>query len=264
MMLFASTCNQPLRLKEALEPVRGTLVAKAPVARWGLAYVQSGEVLLSRSPRQSETDVDLYSAVAEVASDYVVAHAVRPGAPEAEWAGTANTQPFRFRRWMLAQQGSIGHYAQVAPQLLEQVPDYMRRNVKGRTPAELFFHVFLAMLHDLGSVDDPNLPITTTRRAIAAALGLVLDRVTKAGGGETPGNLVVSNGRSMLAVRLGGPMYTRRLTVLGPRGERDESFRGVMVLSTDTPPGEGFEEVPQRSGLAIGRDLRTDIAVLEG
>ena len=264
MMLFASTCNQPLRLKEALEPVRSTLLAKAPVARWGLAYVHSGEVLLSRSPRQSDVDVDLFAAVAEIASDYVIAHAVAPGMPETEWAGTTNTQPFRFRRWMFAQEGTIGHYLQVAPQLMEQVPDYMRRNVKGRTPAELFFHVFLAMLHDLGSVDDSNLPIATTRRAVAAALAIVLDRVTKAGGGEVPGNLVVSNGRSMLAVRLGGPMYTRRLTVLGPRGDRDESFRGVMVISGAAHPGEGFEEVPLRSGIAIGRDLRSDIAPLDG
>jgi predicted glutamine amidotransferase len=263
MTLFACTCNQPQRLSQALEPLRTHLVARQPVARWGLAYVQSGEVLLSRSPRAGEGDVDLFAAAGALPSDYVLGHALKAGEPETQWSGTDNTQPFRFRRWMFAQQGTIGRYEETAATLLEHVPDFMRRNIKGRTPGELFFHVFLSMLHDLGSVDDPNLPVATTRRALTATLALVLDRVTKAGGGETPGNLVLCNSRSMVAARLTTPLYLRRLTVPGVRSEKDETFRGVLVLSTGEPPGEGFEEIPQRSAVTIGRDLRTDIVPLD-
>ena len=51
----------------------------------------------------------------------------------------------------------------VGARLAEHVPEYLRRNLKGRTPAELVFHVFLAMLHDEGSIDDPNLPLAGVR-----------------------------------------------------------------------------------------------------
>jgi len=54
---------------------------------------------------------------------------------------------------------------EIGPRLLEHVPEYLRRNLKGRTPAELIFHIFLAMLHDEGNIDDPNLPTQATRRA---------------------------------------------------------------------------------------------------
>ena len=53
MTLFACMCNQPQRLAEALGPVRPVLVAPPPIARWGLAYAQSGDVLLVRTPKAS-------------------------------------------------------------------------------------------------------------------------------------------------------------------------------------------------------------------
>ena len=59
--LFGCICNQPQRLDEALESVRGMLVAAPPVARWGLGYVHSGEVLLTLHPRQAAGEVAFHS-----------------------------------------------------------------------------------------------------------------------------------------------------------------------------------------------------------
>jgi glutamine amidotransferase len=257
--LFGCICNQPQRVGEALAPVRSLLVAAPPVARWGLAYVQSSEVLLSRTPRSSEDPVDFFEAVEQAPSDYVIGHA----SPADGLHGNANTQPFRFRRWMFAMEGVADQDQSVAPQLLEHVPEYLRRNIKGKTLAEHVFHVLLSFLHDAGALDDPHLDTHASRRALRDAFALVYGELTKIGGGRTSlGNAIVSNSRSMLALRLDAPLYLRRLKV--PVSKRDtETFKGVLALSTAADPGEGFEEIPPRSVLCVGRDIRTDIASID-
>src|SRR5579862_352748 len=173
MTLFATMCNQPQRLAEALAPARALLVAAPPVARWGVGYVQGGEVLLARTPRAQATPVDLYAALAETPSDCVIGQAMTgdgagPGGP----GGTDNTPPFRFRRWMYAQE-STARVEDVWPQLIERLPDFVKRNMRGRSGAEVTFHVMLAMLHDQSGLDESNLPLATTRRTLGAALALV-------------------------------------------------------------------------------------------
>lgn len=267
MKFFACMCNQPQRLAAALAPVRGVLVAQPPVSRWGLGYIHSGDVLLVRTPKASTAPVDLASPLDELRTDCAIAQAVRDtgSAP----SGTDNTPPFRFRRWLFAQTPT--NLEAVAPRLLEHVPEYLRRNMRGRTSAELVFHVFLAMLHDEGNIDDPNLSTAAQRRALAATVRLVigeLDKVAKAT--DTPidtalalGNIALTNGRSMLLANLSEPLRLRRLTVNNDRGEKDEAFRGVLLVSGgDGDPKDGFEDVPPQRAVMISRDLQISFADL--
>jgi glutamine amidotransferase len=256
MKLFATMCNQPQRLAAALAPVRASLIAPAPVSRWGFGYTSGGDVLLVRTPKSSNRPIDLAGPLAEIATDCAIAIAVRDD--RAGQGGTDNTPPFRFRRWMFACTGlaSSPDLDDITPKLLEHVPDYLRRNLKGRTPGELLFHVFLAMLHDEGSVDDPNLPPAATRRALAATrrlLGLELDRAGKPM--QTMGVVALSNGRSMVVARMGDePLRLRRLWVTDERNERDATFRGVLLVSGEAA-GDGFEEVPAERAVLVSRDL---------
>jgi hypothetical protein len=150
-----------------------------------------------------------------------------------------------------------------ASRLLEHVPEYLRRNIKGRTGAELVFHVFLAMLHDEGAVDDPNVPVASTRRALAATLKLVAGEVAKTSPGAQLGNVALSNGRSMVLARLDEPLRLRRLWVTGERGERDDTFRGVLLVSGgDGDPRDGFEDVPAQHAVLVTRDLQVSLADL--
>src|SRR5690349_4087461 len=276
MKLFACICNQPQRLSVALAPVRAALIAQPPVSRWGLGYIQGGDVLLVRTPKASTVPVDLAGPLtAEIKTDCVIAQAVRDSGPSA--GGTDNTPPFRFRRWMYAQSGLDSQLFadggeprpedavdDIGPRLLAHIPEYLRRNLKGRTPAELTFHVFLAMLHDEGNIDDPNLPPASTRRALAATLRLVAAELAKAGKAEAAlGNVALSNGRSMVVAHLDEPLRLRRLWVTGERGERDESFRGYLLVSGgDGDPKDGFEDVPPHRSVLISRDLQVSFADL--
>jgi hypothetical protein len=221
-------------------------------------------VLLARTPRASHTPVDLYAALAEAPSDCVIGQAVT----EASVApgGNDNTPPFRFRRWMYAQQ-TTARIDEVWSAVVDRLPDFVKRNIRGRTAGEVTFHVMLAMLHDQGALDEANLALATTRRTLGAALALVSSELTKAGTSGALGNAAVSNGRSLVVARAPGgtPLYLRRLWVKGERSERDDTFRGVLVVSrAGAHPGEGFEEVPAGSAVLVSRDLRIDIATLEG
>jgi glutamine amidotransferase len=235
-------------------------VASAPVPRWGLGYVQSGQVLLSRTPRASETDVDLWSPLDRVTADYLVVHAC----DEDGLRGSVNTQPFRFRRWMFAVQDNTlaGGFEQIHDGVLEHIPDFLRRNLKGKTPAEHVFHLFLSFLHDSGLIDDVNLDPADARRALRDTLALLLSMNARAGGKGAPGNIMLSNGRMMVAARLEEPLFLRRLKV-APVDKEPESFRGVLALSASENPGQGFEEIPKRSVLEISRDLDIQIASLD-
>lgn len=272
MKLFACMCNQPQRLPAALAPVRAALVAPPPVSRWGLGYVQGGDVLLIRTPRASEAPIDLASPLfgaatggpAEIKTDCAIAQAVRELGGASSVAGTDNTPPFRFRRWLFAQTGRPNLDA-VAPRLLEHIPEYLRRNIKGRTPGELVFHVFLTMLHDEGNIDDPNLSPVAQRRALTATIRLLRAELQRAGTAEVQlGNIALTNGRSMVLAQLGEPLRLRRLTVAGDRGERDPSFRGVLLVSGgDGDPKDGFEDVPAQRAVLINRDLSLSFVDLE-
>ena len=264
MKLFASMCNQPQRLWAALAPVRAVLVAEPPVSRWGLGYSQGGDVLLVRTPKASTKPVDLAGPLAEISTDCAIGVSATddPASASSSPGGTDNTPPFRFRRWMFAQSGQPDLEG-VTPRLLEHIPGYLRRNLKGRTAGELVFHVFLAMLHDEGSVDDPNLSVQATRRALAATIKLVGTEQTRSGTASGFGNIAVSNGRSMVLVRLDDPLRLRRLWVTGERGERDESFRGVLLVSGgDGDPRDGFEDVPAQRAVLVSRDLSVQLADL--
>jgi hypothetical protein len=260
-------CNQPQRLKTALGPVRPALVAQPPVHRWGLGYIQGGDVLLVRTPRASTTPVDLAGPLAEIATDCAIAQAVRDD--HGQFGGTDNTPPFRFRRWLYGQSGMPGATVveTLTPRLLEHIPEYLRRNIKGRTPAELVFHVFLSMLHDEGNIDDPNLPTAATRRALAATLRLVGAELEKAGAALALGNVAVTNGRSMVLAHADAtPLRLRRLTIANERGEPErgaESFRGVLLVSGgDGDPREGFEDIPANHAVLVSRDLNVTFADL--
>ena len=260
--LFGCICNQPQRLDEALEGVRAALVARAPVARWGLGYVHSGEVLLTLHPRQAPGEVDFHALLSGLNSDYMIGWA---GADD-ELRGDANTQPFRYRRWIFAQEGPGPRsdlLADLQPRLLEHVPDYLRRNIRGRSAAELTFHLFLAMMHDAGTIDDPNLAPVHIRRALRDTVALI-DTIAGGPGIWPHGNVVLSNSRSMLGVHLDGPMVVRRLKQQADPRRPESEFKAVLVVSSPDLAGEnGFEELPARSAVAINRDVTTDIVELD-
>ncbi len=253
--LFGCTCNEPHRVAQALEPVRSSLVAQGPISRWGLGYVQSGEVLLRRHPRATDR-VDFYESVSALQSDYVIGFA----SPEDGLTGNINTQPFRFRHWLFAGEGEMDSFEdEVQPRLLEHIPHFLARNISGKTSAEHVFHLFLAQLYEAGCLDDPNVALADVRRALRDTLALLYSLMSEADLSRGPGNLVVTNSRAMFALRLDHPILVRGFKHPERRRSDHRHFRAVLAMSTSDEPGEGFEEIPPNSVLTISRELKTEI-----
>lgn len=252
-ILFSCICNQAKRIHSAIAPVRAALSLEG-VTRWGLSYVQAQEVLLSRHPRAIRGEFDFFSALDGLESEYLLGVA----ASDTEYSGNANTQPFRHRHWMFAMESSFVDFQQAHQELENLLPDFLRSGVKGKTPAEMLFHFFLAELHREGQLQDHNLPPALAAKTLRTAMQSAQEVIARTGVKGEVGNLMVSNSRSMLCVRLADPLFWRQLRFHEDPKRPDTEFRSVLTIGVDDNPGEGFEELPQHTILKIGRDLNTD------
>jgi glutamine amidotransferase len=270
-------CNEPEHLKCALLEARESLVVDSAPDGWGLAFFQGGEVLLQRNPKPMAGPVDFYTAIRDLRTDYVIGQVRDPGSepPKLE-----NTQPFRFRTWVFAHSGRIERFDAVRKEVAEFVPDFLRRNIRGETDSEQLFHLYLAFLHDAGKLDDPQIGVTDAVSALRATSAMLDRLVAQAGGTPGPLNVIVANGRVMLAMRRGRPMHLYqqhgvhdcricRMSVTEDgafkdrRRIRHEHLRSVLVASEPKKIGEhGWHEVPEASIVAISRDLSTQIQPL--
>jgi hypothetical protein len=262
MKLFAVMCNQPERLRLALGPIRAHLKAPGAVSRWGMAYDHGGDVLLIRTPKPGR-DIDLSSPLEGLSTDCAIAHAVN----DARAPIPDNTPPFRFRRWMFAQLGNFDVSA-VWSRAVGRIPEFLRRNLRSKEPGDLAFHLFLAALLEVGpsgALDDPNLQPQIARKALAISSRQLEADLQHMGTAVQLGSAVVSNGRSMLALRRAGALRMRRLWIPNDRGERDERFRCVAFVSSDSlgPPEDGFEELAAGQVATVKRDLTLDLGTLD-
>jgi glutamine amidotransferase len=268
--LIAYVGNEPENMACALFSARNALYSAGKPDGWGLGFVQGGDVLLQKRPRVDAPDVDLYGLIKDLRADALVA---RVGLSNDGNTAAEDADPFRFRSWLFGSVGSFGSFSEtgfeaVRERLLESVPDFLRRNVRGRSPSEHVFHLFLAFLHDAGSLDSPSPSPATVQAALHNSLAF-LDRLL-AGSGSPSASLalVATNGRCFIAANGAHPM--RYLHVEGisdcplahgrvdhDRGRRipHEGLRAVIVeANRATPARGGWRDVPERSALVVGAD----------
>ena len=275
--LFGYMANEPDRIRCALWPVRAALatdVGENPDG-WGIGFYQGGEVLLQKRPKAPPGLVDFYAHLRDLRTDVVVGH-VR-SATIGKSQKTENTHPYRFRSWLFAHSGTLARFPEIRDELLESVPDFLRRNIRGQTDSEHIFHLFLAFLHDAGKLEDPNITTDAARSALKATAAFLDRLVTAAGGGASELNLVATNGRIMLAVCRGRSMGIWNIGGIADcpvcrgtgegRGETrrvtHEHLRGVLLLSDgDATQGPGWEPVPDNSVVTITHLLQAEIAPL--
>jgi glutamine amidotransferase len=242
--------------------VRDALVVDEAPFGWGLAFYHGGEVLLQRNPRPT-APVDFARATESLRSDYVVGNVRAAGAKP----GPENTPPYRYRSWVFGHSGRILDFGAMQPALLESVPDFLRRSIRGQTESEHLFHLFLAFLHDQGKLDEPEPRLADAASALRATLALVEQLAAQQRATPQGLNVVVTNGRFMLAARKGPPMFWKRVhtdaPMKEPRSGQGSIDRQVLILSE--PRGgapAGFEEIPDGHLAEVSRDFRTGITPL--
>jgi hypothetical protein len=268
--LVAYLGNDPERLECALFPARLALYARstdpAPAPGWGLGFVQNGDVLLQKRPRAEATDVDFFALARDLQADALVG---RVGLDEDGSSSAENADPFRFRWWLFGLVGETTGFGQVRERLLHSVPDFLRRNIRGRSPSELIFHLFLSFLHDAGLLESLSPQPEAVQRALHESVTFVDRLLAGAGSPVTRLALIATNGRCLIAQSHGHPIQFLETQGISDcpvcRGRKQmeahdrrithETLRAVVVeANQETPARPGWSPVPNGGALVVGAD----------
>jgi glutamine amidotransferase len=230
---------------------------------WGIGFYQAGEVLLRRRPIDERQVIDLAEAAESVRTDVLIGH-VRHASVGA--LRTENTHPFRYRTWLFAQTGTIDGFDRLRERLLESMPEFLRRNVRGETDSELFFYLFLSFLHDAGHLNENNIASEHIASALRASISLVDRLSAEEGFGENLGNILVTNGELLVSVHRDGVMAYRVLKgrhdveeLLGEERLRKtripsiDSTRFSLIASELESVPAGWQQVSSRSIITLTR-----------
>jgi glutamine amidotransferase len=277
--LFGYFANQSDRIRCALS-YEGDAVSANAAQRadgWGVGSYQTGEVLLRRKPSERRESIHVSELVQGLRTDCALVHlrSATIGARSLE-----NTHPFRYRQWLFAHTGSIPGFAALRPAVLEQVPDFLARSVRGETDSEAFFHLVLGQIHRTGRLDDPELDRASITTAIRDAV-VALDALS-AGAGQPRAtlNCLLTNSHVLLALRRGLPMtWVRRQGIRDcavcrrqpdvsgrePRRIDHETLKYVLITSDHSETAPGWYDVPEEANgavLGIDRNLDAHVSVL--
>lgn len=272
--LVAYLANDASRLACALYSSRSALVAPIeglapPVDSWGFGFYQD-EILLQRRPKPPSAPVDFYDAVHALRTDAFIGHvrAGTVGKPKNE-----NTHPFRFRSWLFAHHGTLPAFEAHRAAVLELVPDFLRRNIRGETDSEVLFYVVLTELMKTNRLDDSTLSTSIVSDAVRTALQKV-DDILGSAAAEMECALALTNGRILCATRRRCPVS---LCQIGPihdcpvcresalssqkadaRKIDHEHLRAVLLVAAAATPlaGPGWRDLAEGTLLCVDDALQ--------
>jgi glutamine amidotransferase len=222
---------------------------------WGIGFYQGGEVLHKKRPKLDEGPIDWPAMARGVRSDCVVIHFRQATVGDFR---ADNTHPFRMRQWLFAHNGTVEGFAAIRDRLVDSLPDFIRRNVRGSTDSEHVFHVVLSFLHDAGQLENPDADEKVVLGAIRSTVALFDRHCAEVGAPEPTLNFILTNGRTMYAVRRNEAVhYVERvgLPSEGPAASAAGAFRYVLVFSDGDATPAGYTTVERSSVLVIDRNL---------
>ncbi len=267
--LIGYVANRADRLRDALYQERALLrheTAAVDASGWGIGFYQGDEVLHKKRPTREGELVDWQNIAGDVHSDCAVLHMRQPTVGDFR---AENAHPFRMRGWLFAHQGTIGRFDAMRENLAETIPDFLRRNIRGQTDSEYLFHTVLALLHDAGQLDNPDVNEAQALPAISAAVTLVERLAAEVGSKDNGLSFILTNGRSMYALRYGAPMtYVERQGLHDPPEDYtppptgSTQLRYIMVVSGIDEEPVSYKDIPERAVAVIDRDLGVTVHTL--
>jgi glutamine amidotransferase len=259
LSLLGYLANEPERLSCAVYELQ-SLAAGTGVQGLGVAHFVDDRLLLNVRP----------SAVAAGTSVYDMVGTLKTATFLASMHHGEDEGPYKFRSWAFAAQGCSGPGA-VRDYLVDGLPDFLARNVSGKSVGEAAFHRFLAILHQQNKVDDATVEGPVVAEALRQTLQVVAGER-----GRCPGLcLMATNGRVLVSVHQGTQLaYSLREGILQcgrcrmdrssvndafPVKESHRRFRGVVVAGRLSGVPEGFTAVPEGQVVLVTRRLDVQV-----
>jgi len=265
--LIGYVANRADRMRDAFHQERAVLhldtAASTDASGWGVGFYHGDEVLHKKRPTGAAERVDWQQIAGDVRSDCAVLHLRQPTVGDFR---AENAHPFRMRSWLFAHQGTIGRFDEMRESLAEMMPDFLQRNIRGQTDSEYLFHTLLALLHDAGQLDNPDVQETQALTAISAAVTLVERLAAEVGSTQNSLSFILTNGRTMYALSHGAPMvYVERQGLHDPPDDYtpppagSTPLRYVLVVSGIDEIPAGYQVVPERHVAIIDRRLNVTV-----
>ncbi len=206
--------GEPLGLDELLFRAERALVRQAVdpqlmsllnlggfgVVAWDRASADPQRPFSYRTPHVPVYDRNLKALAEKVRATAVLAHVRGVVFDPGEIVGAQNVHPFQFPGIpiALAQNGDLYDFGRMRYDLVEHIPPHLVRHIEGTTDTEWLYALVLAQLDDVAGAIDAR----TAARAIERALEIVREaRERRHIGVQSPVNLVVSDGRWLVATR---------------------------------------------------------------
>jgi glutamine amidotransferase len=260
--LIGYLANRVDRLRDAFHQERQAIAGLSVDQRgaWGIGFYQGDEVLHKKQPAPDGERIDWDVIANKIQTDCAIAHL-----RQATVGGFSldNTHPFRLRQWLFAHVGTVHAFEEIREPLLAELPDFLRRNIRGSSDSELFFHTILASLWSRGQLDAAEPALSTVLESITGAV----QTIDKLAGGSSTLNMILSNGRFMYALRHGASFgYTERVGVQDPAEPGEERARPgspllhyVMLVSGGQELPSGYKALEDGTVAAISRDLKLNL-----
>ncbi len=216
---------------------------------WGMGYEHDSQILLRKSPKSSNTALNLARACSDLRTRTFIAHV----APTPCRLPT-DVQPFRWRHWLFAMQGELALSRPQLRALRTQIPDFLRRNVQGQTAEELVFHLFLTRLH---TQKVPLQQVPSQVRETLLVLASVLRDVEGILEQPLAISTVLTDSRSLFAAQAGRPLWKHYHLEEVParldRPRRIEEWGQWTALLSDSvaEPDDSWTSLVSRSLCAI-------------
>ncbi len=254
--------NRRDRLQATLEregAVLGPKVTSGPLG-WGLGFYQNGEVLLKKRPLSEDRTINWGEIANSVSTDCAIMHLRFPtvGGFRAE-----NTHPFRMRSWLFAHAGTIPEFGRMRDRLLEGIPDFIRRNIRGQTDSEVLFHVLLRHLYERDALgQEGEFSRSDREKQVHAALSQTVREVDKlcmeVDAPEPSLTCMLTDGRSFYALQRGVELcwVSRRFSGVGALALSTE-HRYVLVLGGKQSPSSDYTQLAKGQVLVVDRALST-------
>ncbi|MFK7987007.1 MAG: class II glutamine amidotransferase, partial [Sandaracinaceae bacterium] len=254
--LVAYMANRTDRLGDVLDEERSAVALPAgfEADAWGIGFYQDSEVLHKKRPQLDGGPIDWETVARGVRSDALLIHFRKATVGD---FSAANTHPFRLRQWLFAHDGTVEGFDAIRGRLLEGLPDFLRRSVRGSTDSEHLFMLVMSFLHDAGQLDHPDIDEKVVLGALRSSLA-TLDQLCAEVGAPTPElRLSLTNGRTLYAVRRGAPLYYVSRSSLPSEGPdpKGGAVRYVLVVSEPETVPPDYLEVPPATVLVVDRNL---------
>jgi predicted glutamine amidotransferase len=249
------------------DAVREESVALAPFMPteadgYGVGFYQAGEVLHRKRPQAIREPVTFSAVIEDIKSQIAIAHVREATVGDGR---ADNTQPFRMRQWLFGHVGSLAGQEQLRERIEKELPDFLRRNMRGQTDSELLFHVVLSFLHESGQLD----VVDVSHGAVVTALRKTADTIDRHASalGSVPSSLTLAltNGRQLYATQRGWQLaYVERNGIPKRDSDRPGEKRPAMLevryvaiasCRPDATP-DGYTALTDGDILCVDRELR--------